>query len=545
MWRTALHALLAFLALRASCLGQSHTESQARADLIHGTIVVVVSTKDGFVLAGDSRGSIGCDPAPGEFEKVFAIGKRAGIVVAGLIGSGDSDRQLRATIAKVLHSADEAARNYGDRQPQATIAISEFVRGVQEEMTLLDDSLHLQSSPIAAASAVSVSDKGIPEWITLELVPVHLNYAPDDERWDVKIARFIDPPESKVAALGAGTGVVQQLLNLDGPDPTIIDSSNDIMTRYYSLKREHRLAELTLSDGKALAPLLVKAAISYANSHPNECLGIGGEIQALAVTKEGPEWFMSLDRSKLPPPEPNFIVRVGHSDMYGRLDGVQWLRGDVPEGAILRFDGDLDVRIIQARFAGKCTFLLSEAAERKMPETANRLKSVLGSHCEVYRETNNGREQVSTPPPTSSHHESEGHPYSSLCNSELKSKEREFSISLRDFLRLNPGRDAFAEYLTETRLNNEERMVRDTERSLQEIDHWKQFTSDYETKYVPTAIALRRELIERVPLPARVGVDAGQKGSSTDQIYGVVHDLDTLAKELPADRDGCSSRPDR
>jgi 20S proteasome alpha/beta subunit len=50
-------------------------------NFLHGTIVVVVSTKDGFVLAGDSRASrAGCEAVPGEFEKVFSLGNRSGIV---------------------------------------------------------------------------------------------------------------------------------------------------------------------------------------------------------------------------------------------------------------------------------------------------------------------------------------------------------------------------------------------------------------------------------------------------------------------------------
>jgi 20S proteasome alpha/beta subunit len=71
------------------------------ASFVHGTIVVVVATKDGFVLAGDSRGtSSGCTRIPGEFEKVFAVGKRSGIVVAGLIGSSDPTREIGEAVAR-------------------------------------------------------------------------------------------------------------------------------------------------------------------------------------------------------------------------------------------------------------------------------------------------------------------------------------------------------------------------------------------------------------------------------------------------------------
>jgi hypothetical protein len=144
---------------------------------------------------------------------------------------------------------------------------------------------------------------------------------------------------------------------------------------------------------------------------------------------------MPLDRSKIPPVEPPFIARIIDSPMYGRLDGAQWLRGTVPAGSTLTFDGDLDARISQPRFEGKCTFLLSAEAERKMPETANRLKSVLGTHCDVYRKTKDGPVTVSTAAIAPPHNTSaDAHAYSSLSNSELKSKVREFSVRLRNFL---------------------------------------------------------------------------------------------------------------
>src|SRR5258707_5374820 len=106
----AVQTLPAFLVLCAICLAQNQTDREARSNYIHGTIVVVVSTKDGFVLAGDSQGSSGCNPVPGEFEKVFALGKRSGLVLAGIIVSTDADGQLRVTIAKRLHDVDERSK---------------------------------------------------------------------------------------------------------------------------------------------------------------------------------------------------------------------------------------------------------------------------------------------------------------------------------------------------------------------------------------------------------------------------------------------------
>jgi hypothetical protein len=99
--------------------------------------------------------------------------------------------------------------------------------------------------------------------------------------------------------------------------------------------------------------------------------------------------------------------------------------------------------------------------------------------------------------------------------------------------------------MAERGLNDEEQMVASLKALLQSGDREEQFVSDYQTKYVPTAIALRHELIQRVPLPARVGEDAGQKGDTTFEMYEVADDLDALANQLPADHDTRSRTPEK
>jgi len=491
---------------------------------------------DGFVLAGDSRGSIGCTPLTGEFEKVFAIGKRSGIVVAGLIGSSDAGNQLRESVAKQLHLADEGARTSTGLQPQATSTIWSFVEGVRSELSLLDTSIQL-NSPIAAASAISVSDKGVPEWITVFLTPVHQSYRPGEEHWALRVDHFVEPPEDKVISLGAGDGIVQQLVSRDGPDPNDPASQEGIMRRYYLLKREHRLSELSVDEGKALAQLLVKSAIAFADANPAQCLGIGGDIAVLAVTRQGPDWVLPLDKARLAPASPSFAVRAIDGDMFGRLDGVQWLRGTVPANAILTFQGQGDVLMIQPKFRGKCTFVLSEEAEQKMPDTVTRLRSALGEKCDVYRQTRNGRVRLSTATGTivpSVHHDF--NQYASLCNRDLRTKAREVAAQLRAFLNAYLAADrrmSEEEWLAKRRLNDEDSNVFATERSLLRVDRSSQFRSDYETQFVPTAISVRREMIKRVPLPARVGSDAGQKGATTMEMYEVADDLDAVASKLP------------
>jgi hypothetical protein len=145
------------------------------SNVIHGTTVVVVSTKDGFVLAGDSRGSRGCIPALGEYEKVFSIGKRSALVLAGSIETQDHSGQLKEAVATKLHGYDQA--NPALFQPRATTGVWNFVQTVDEEMSLMDplDPAVLRQirggQLVAAVSSVYVSEEGVGQWITLTLNP--------------------------------------------------------------------------------------------------------------------------------------------------------------------------------------------------------------------------------------------------------------------------------------------------------------------------------------------------------------------------------------
>jgi len=144
------------------------TDANPPAKFIHGTIVVVISTRDGFVLAGDSRGSYADNtPAPGEFEKVFSFRRRSGIVIAGRIEGADPTGELLEAVATNLHIMDSLPG-----KGRATSALLEFVLAVRKEIGLTDPDTLLDSSvPVAEASAVSVDENGAREWLTIFLVP--------------------------------------------------------------------------------------------------------------------------------------------------------------------------------------------------------------------------------------------------------------------------------------------------------------------------------------------------------------------------------------
>lgn len=76
-------------------------------------------------------------------------------------------------------------------------------------------------------------------------------------------------------------------------------------------------------------------------------------------------------------------------------------------------------------------------------------------------------------------------------------------------------------------------------------DREKQFYDDYERRFVPKAISLRHDLINRVPFPARTGDDAGRKGRTFLDIYGIADDLDALANLLGKDKCSATLRATR
>jgi len=145
--------------------------------------------------------------------------------------------------------------------------------------------------------------------------------------WAPIVSSFVDPPASKVISLGAADDLVQGLMGLAAPEPNEPSSQTEIMRRYYTLKRENKLSELTLSDGEALARLLVEHAIDFANTHPYPCRGIGGSIEMLTVTSKGVAWVQPPVISNLAPAPPVYRARYTDSDMLGNLDGTEWLRG--------------------------------------------------------------------------------------------------------------------------------------------------------------------------------------------------------------------------
>jgi len=525
-------SILLHLTIATVCaLAQSAPQ---KPNLVHGTIVVVVSTKDGFVLAGDSQGTdANCRALPKEYEKVFAVGKRSGIVIAGLIGSQAGDPDVASSVAKQLHLADEGSRSTEGPQPQATTITWHFFEGVRSSLSLMDITVP-QFHPLAAASAVSISDAGVPEWITVFFAPVPRRTRTGEE-WGLKIDHFVDPPASRIVLLGSGASIVQPLIELEEPSPRFPESQEHILRQYYALKKDHRLADLSLIQGEELARTLVHSAISFADAHPNDCYGIGGDIQMVAITKEGPRWIAPLDTAKIAPPEPDFSGRIINSQMFGAIDGGQWVRGVIPADAVLTFSGHGDVHVIQPRSLGHCTLLLEPGSE-KMPATITRLRSAFSKHCDIYREDGTRRVLVSKASAHgSSTTEIDAPSYSGISNQELKSKAHQLGAHLRRLVNDSYGADRVSEQEWEQQrwgLGEEDGNVLGTKYSLLKLDRQAQLTSDYYSKFYSQAIAIWNEITSRLPPGARVGQDASHYGTTSMEMEDVANGLDEIANKL-------------
>ncbi|MGA8764491.1 MAG: hypothetical protein WB562_16605 [Candidatus Sulfotelmatobacter sp.] len=507
--------------------------AEPKLTYVHGTIVVVVSTKDGFVLAGDSRGSgEGCQPLPGEFQKVFPLGGRGAVVVAGLIGASDSTNELGEAIGTQLRFWDVQAHG---AYLEATSIARTLLDSVGREAGLLDIGLSTDQL-VSFASAVSISDKGAPEWITLKAHPFVRTPGTEYESWDVKVEQFIDPPDSRVLSLGVPRAkeIVDRLIERSGPAPDDRPSQTAAMRRYYSLKSANKLSDLNLEEGKAIAKLAINLAIDFADAHPEMCMGIGRPIDMLTVTAKGVEWIEAPDPSHLARAPLQYHVRVSDSDMSGRLDGAEWFRGTVRANATLTFAGKGRVRMVQPKFAGPCTFVLEQGAEERMPDISTMLKSKLGRSCDVYRETSSGRVKLSAaaapaPAPPKSTNE-----YASLSDAELNAEAVQVATELRAFVTSSDAARRSIEEPTVrlTPPNMEEQSGAHFKYAIKLQENSDQVLSGYRLNFEFKLDAIERELEKRIKDPDKAKYYGPRGIVTTMEMYTVANDIDRLVVAL-------------
>jgi hypothetical protein len=391
--RTAL--LLGYVLLVATALdAQAPATTQGidvtpKSGVIHGTVDVVVSTKEGFVLATDSRATktVGLENSfTDDAQKLYTIGDRAACVVAGLIGSeiGSSGFELRDTIGTNLRLMDQSARQRNSPSTAQDVADS-FEFGLSRVTGLLAPNIRASPGLIGQVSAVSVNPDGTAEWVSFELP---LEIIPNDSgQIALAVGRPIYHwhavylgPRFDVDVLGQPE-IAIRMLSAQGPT-TDHHTQTTIMRRYYWLKKWGRLDQLTLREGVSLARELVQSTIDL--SPPTA--GVGGPIDIAVVTRNGVRWvqrkqtFASL-------PRPHYRVFDSQVPLQD-LDDFECVRCDFTD-ARLFYAGDADVQLVNSKFGGSCRLALAPDAEQKNPEATARLKALMQGKCRIVVQDSN------------------------------------------------------------------------------------------------------------------------------------------------------------
>jgi 20S proteasome alpha/beta subunit len=382
----------------ASCFGQPDNgqEQNVTADFgdlaqmrelhssyIHGTIDLVISTRAGFVLATDSRATYSDGSHSDDAQKLFTVGKRAGTVIAGVIGAeiGMQGFGLRDAIAGYLLSLDERAR--ADSVSASTIAQS-FSHGFGGVAGLLLPGTRSSPSLVAGISAVSIDSSGNPEWVTFYL-PLAATTTNNVSYYTVGKPIHIEHPlklglRFDVQAMGFPF-VADQLLAANQPG-TDEFSRTQIMRRYYERKVVGHLDEFSLDEAIDLAKVLIQA--TYRNA-PDDA-GVGGPIDIATVTGSGTTWIARKMNAAPPPPPYRARFFVGTFKKSGQLlDGLECVRC-IFEDMAFTFSGDADVQLLGCEFRQGCSLTIKSGASRKMPQVVERLKRLMQPHCTILDE---------------------------------------------------------------------------------------------------------------------------------------------------------------
>jgi hypothetical protein len=363
---------------------------------IHGTIDVIVSTSEGFVLATDSRATRQENDSHGnpvtkhsdDEQKVFPIGDRTVCVIAGLVGSeiGADGFRLRDAIGSHLVFLDHQVRSSGT-PVDAQIVARAFESSFDGVVGIMRPDVGIAPGIVGEIGVVSLDREAAPEWMTLYF-PLKMTadelgrtYLTTDQPFrighSVSLGLRFD-----IDCLGQPS-VVANLVRREEPGEDRF-SRSEIMCKFYRLKRERHLDEFSLQDGVELAELLVNATIAL--SPPDA--GVGGPVDVVTLSKDGVNWVRRKQIMSFFPPRNR--VRYINTKFTGPgravdLDGIECLRC-VFVNADLRYSGEGDVQLLNCTFEGHPKLTLARGARRKMPVTVNSLTRLLASKYEIVEE---------------------------------------------------------------------------------------------------------------------------------------------------------------
>jgi hypothetical protein len=356
------------------------------SDFIHGTIDVVLMTREGFALATDSRVTHSDGTYSDDQQKAFVIGGRVVCVIAGVIGSeiGVDGFRLRDAIASHLAVLNSRASSLRGHLSALEVART-FEHGFQGVVGLLNPGTRSTPSIVAGVSIVSVSSEGEPEWTTFYL-PIDMRSSSEGGPYLTTGAPFyLYHPLNlglrfDIEAIGYPE-VVRVLVRADSPGSDAY-SSSEIMRKFYALKAEGRLDQLRLAEAAELARTLVDATIALAPPGA----GVGGPVDVITVSRDGVTWLQKKHNpAPIPPPYRLRLFSSSVSKGRQELDGLECVRCTFTD-VDFTYRGDADVQLIGCEFEGSCKLTLSDDAMRKNPRAVQRLRKLLSGKCEVIEE---------------------------------------------------------------------------------------------------------------------------------------------------------------
>jgi 20S proteasome alpha/beta subunit len=370
-----------------SFLRREITSTQLESAYIHGTIDVVISTREGYVLASDSRGTYvslnGTLSHSDDQQKAFPVGKNAACVIAGIIGSDVSMEGFRVRDALGSHLLLLDQRASAENQPvSASFVAGTFSHGLERVAGLMLPTTQPLSPLVGAVSTVSILPDGQSEWITFYL-PLARQSGGTSNQEIYTVGQPTYLRDSQIIGMRFGIEalgfpfIVQRLVGANSPSEG--PASSDVMKIFYERKQKGHLDEYTLADAIDLAKALVSATVASA---PSEA-GVGGPIDILVLTKDGVRWVQRKEQNA-PFPALGPLV-VGSTFGGGKipLDGLQCVRC-VFSGIDFSYAGNSDVELLSPEISGRCNLNILAGARRKQPTVVDRLERALANKCEVH-----------------------------------------------------------------------------------------------------------------------------------------------------------------
>lgn len=360
---------------------------------VHGTIDVVIATREGFVLATDSRASKSDGTNRDDAQKLFKVGKRTACVIAGLVGAdiGAEGFHLTDTIGSHIVELDRRAQDH-------TVSASDVARAVARGLDSVSGLLlpaPTRPTIDGEVSIVSIDPAGRREWITFAIpfdskytesqaffqssTPIYYVHTTNlGPRFDIQA---LGQPQVVNALIGADSANARICGTQPGEPGWCVDSKfthSAVMREFYLRKRMGTLDGFTLKSAIELARTLIQATLE--TSQPS--WGVGGPTDMLTLTRTGARWVTQKSEQTLPPPFHQTVKAVTLMNGGEPLDGLQCLLCTF-DNMKLSYNGDGRVELVRPQFEGTCELTVGKKAREQRPDDVEYLERVVSGHCQI------------------------------------------------------------------------------------------------------------------------------------------------------------------